>query len=111
VTKKKACSGIRRKSAITCGGRWRLAEEAQNRRRRNGVAVVIGVEIVKDQKTREYAPQERDRIVELAFDRAFFCWVAVRAQFASRRRWSLRDEADVAIDVLEESITIVEKNA
>ena len=30
---------------------------------------MIGVEIVKDQATREYGASERDRVVELAFER------------------------------------------
>src|SRR5260370_1285494 len=34
-----------------------------------GRGLMIGVEIVKDQKTREYGASERDRIVELAFER------------------------------------------
>src|SRR5579872_1362108 len=34
-----------------------------------GVGLMLGVEIVKDKKTKEYAGEERDRIVELAFER------------------------------------------
>jgi 4-aminobutyrate aminotransferase len=77
-----------------------------------GRGLMIGVEIVKDQKTREYAPQERDRIVELAFDRG----VLLLGCGPSTVRISpplvvTQDEADVAIEALEESIAIVEKNA
>src|SRR5712671_2330035 len=77
-----------------------------------GRGLMIGVEIVKDQKTREYAPQERDRIVELAFDRG----VLLLGCGPSTVRISpplvvTKDEADVAIEALEESIAIVEKNA
>jgi 4-aminobutyrate aminotransferase len=34
-----------------------------------GLGLMIGIEIVRDQKTREKAPELRDRIVEMAFER------------------------------------------
>jgi len=77
-----------------------------------GRGLMIGVEIVRDQKTREYAPQERDRIVELAFDRGIlFLGCGPSTVRISPPLVVTKDEADVAIDALEESITIVEKNA
>jgi 4-aminobutyrate aminotransferase len=77
-----------------------------------GRGLMIGVEIVKDQKTREYAPQERDRIVELAFDRGvLFLGCGPSTVRISPPLVVTKDEADVAIEALEESIAIVEKNA
>jgi 4-aminobutyrate aminotransferase len=77
-----------------------------------GRGLMIGVEIVKDQKTREYAPQERDRIVELAFDRGIlFLGCGPSTVRISPPLVVTREEADVAIDALEEAISIVEKNA
>jgi len=77
-----------------------------------GRGLMIGVEIVKDQKTREYAPQERDRIVELAFDRGIlFLGCGPSTVRISPPLVVTKDEADVAIEALEESIAIVEKNA
>ncbi len=77
-----------------------------------GRGLMIGVEIVKDQKTREYAPQERDRIVELAFDRGIlFLGCGPSTVRISPPLIVTKDEADVAIEALEESIAIVEKSA
>ncbi len=65
-----------------------------------GRGLMIGVEIVKDQKTREYGASERDRIVELAFERG----VLLLGCGPSTVRIApalivTKDEADVAIDV------------
>jgi 4-aminobutyrate aminotransferase len=62
-----------------------------------GRGLMIGVEIVKDQKTREYAPQERDRIVELAFDRGIlFLGCGPSTVRISPPLVVTKDEADVA---------------
>ena len=77
-----------------------------------GRGLMVGVEIVKDQKTREYAPQDRDRIVELAFDRGIlFLGCGPSTVRISPPLVVTREEADIAIDALEEAITIVEKGA
>jgi len=77
-----------------------------------GRGLMIGVEIVKDQETREYAHDERDRIVELAFERGIlFLGCGPSTLRISPPLIITKDEADVAIDALEESITIVEKKA
>ncbi len=34
-----------------------------------GLGLMIGIELVRDQKTKERAPEERDRIVDMAFER------------------------------------------
>jgi 4-aminobutyrate aminotransferase len=77
-----------------------------------GRGLMIGVEIVKDQKTKEYGQDERDRIVELAFERG----VLLLGCGPSTVRISpplvvSQDEADLAVDVLEECIGIVGKSA
>ena len=77
-----------------------------------GRGLMVGVEIVKDQKTREYGNAERDRIVEKAFERGIlFLGCGPSTVRISPPLVVTIDEADVAIDVLEESIAIVEKNA
>jgi 4-aminobutyrate aminotransferase len=73
-----------------------------------GRGLMIGIEIVKDQMTREYGASERDQIVELAFERG----VLLLGCGPSTVRIApalivTKDEADVAIDVLEEAISIV----
>ncbi len=76
-----------------------------------GLGLMIGVEIVKDQKTREHGSIERDRIVELAFERG----VLLLGCGPSTVRIApglvvTKEEADVAVDVLEESIAELEAN-
>src|ERR1700704_2471303 len=77
-----------------------------------GRGLMIGVEIVKDQKTREYGASERDRIVELAFERGvLFLGCGPSTVRIAPPLIVSKDEADVAMDALEESIAVVEKNA
>jgi 4-aminobutyrate aminotransferase len=72
---------------------------------------MIGVEIVKDKKTKALAGKERDRIVDvLAFERG----VLMLGCGETTVRLSppliiTRDQADIAMDVLEECIAIVDK--
>ena len=77
-----------------------------------GRGLMVGVEIVKDQKTREYGHAERDRIVEAAFERGIlFLGCGPSTVRISPPLVVTQDQADAAIDILEESIAIVEKNA
>jgi 4-aminobutyrate aminotransferase len=77
-----------------------------------GRGLMIGVEIVKDQQSREYAPAERDRIVELAFERGvLFLGCGPSTVRISPSLVVTKDEADVAVDVLDECISIVAKTA
>jgi 4-aminobutyrate aminotransferase len=79
-----------------------------------GRGLMIGVEIVKDQKTREYGVSERDRIVEQAFERGvLFLGCGPSTVRIAPPLIVTKDEADVAMDVLEEAIAAVaaEKSA
>jgi 4-aminobutyrate aminotransferase len=77
-----------------------------------GRGLMIGVEIVKDKQTKEYAADLRDRIVQLAFERGIlFLGCGPSAVRLSPPLVVTRDEADVAIDVLEEAIEIVSNNS
>src|SRR6266536_2975674 len=77
-----------------------------------GRGLMVGVEIVKDQQTREYGNAERDRVVEQAFERGIlFLGCGPSTVRIAPPLIVTKDEADVAIDILEESIAIVEKNA
>jgi 4-aminobutyrate aminotransferase len=70
-----------------------------------GRGLMIGIDIVKDQKTREYGAVERDRIVEAAFERGIlFLGCGPSTIRIAPPLLVTKDEADVAIDVLEESI-------
>ena len=76
-----------------------------------GRGLMIGVEIVKDKKTKGLAGKERDRIVDvLAFERG----VLMLGCGETTVRLSppliiTRDQADIAMDVLEECTAIVDK--
>jgi 4-aminobutyrate aminotransferase len=75
-----------------------------------GRGLMIGVEIVKDQKTREFGAAERDRIVELAFERGvLFLGCGPSTVRIAPALVVTKEEADVAIDALQESIAAVEK--
>jgi 4-aminobutyrate aminotransferase len=77
-----------------------------------GRGLMIGVEIVKDQATREYGASERDRVVELAFERGvLFLGCGPSTVRIAPPLIVTKDEADVAMDALEESIAVVEKKA
>jgi 4-aminobutyrate aminotransferase len=76
-----------------------------------GLGLMIGVEIVKDKKTKAIAGKERDRIVDqLCFERG----VLMLGCGETTLRLSppliiTKEQADIAMDVLEESISIVNK--
>jgi 4-aminobutyrate aminotransferase len=74
-----------------------------------GRGLMIGVEVVKDQTTREYGASERDRIVEGAFLRGIlFLGCGPSTIRIAPPLIVTKDEADVAMDVLEEAIAMVE---
>jgi len=76
-----------------------------------GRGLMIGVEIVKDQGTKEYGNEYRDRIVEQAFERGIlFLGCGPSTIRIAPPLIVSQDEADVAIDALEESIAAVEKS-
>ena len=76
-----------------------------------GRGLMIGVDIVKDQATREYGAAERDRVVEMAFERGvLFLGCGPSTVRIAPPLVVTQEEADVAIDALEESIAAVEKS-
>jgi len=73
-----------------------------------GRGLMIGVEIVKDKRTKQYAGAERDRIVELAFGRGvLFLGCGPSTVRIAPPLVVTKEEADVAVDVLDECIGIV----
>ncbi len=75
-----------------------------------GRGLMIGVEIVKDKKTKATAHDERDRIVELAFERGLLILGAGENSIRLAPPLIVtQDQADIAMDILEECIGIVEK--
>jgi 4-aminobutyrate aminotransferase len=77
-----------------------------------GRGLMIGVEIVKDKKSKAIAHEERDRIVELAFERGILFLGAGENSIRIAPPLILtQEQADIAMDVLEECIGIVEKES
>jgi 4-aminobutyrate aminotransferase len=75
-----------------------------------GHGLMIGVEIVKDKKTRATAHDERDRIVDLAFERGLlFLGAGENSIRIAPPLIVTQEQADIAMDVLEECIGIIEK--
>jgi 4-aminobutyrate aminotransferase len=75
-----------------------------------GLGLMIGVEIVKDQRTQEAAPDERDQIVQLAFERGvLFLGAGENTIRICPPLVVTPEQADIALDVLEECISMIEK--
>jgi 4-aminobutyrate aminotransferase len=75
-----------------------------------GRGLMIGIEIVKDQASRETAPTWRDRIVDLAFERGLL--ILGCGETSIRLAPSLivnTHEAEIALDILEECISHIER--
>jgi 4-aminobutyrate aminotransferase len=73
-----------------------------------GRGLMIGVEIIKDKSTKEYGAAERDRIVEAAFERGvLFLGCGPSTVRICPALVVTKEEADVAVDVLEECIKLV----
>jgi 4-aminobutyrate aminotransferase len=72
-----------------------------------GRGLMIGVEIVKDQHSKEHAPLLRDRIVELAFERGvLFLGCGPSTLRIAPALVVSKGEADVAVDVLDDCIAL-----
>ena len=52
-----------------------------------GLGLMIGIELVRDQATKERAPELRDRWSRCASSAACWCWARVRTRSACGRRW------------------------
>jgi 4-aminobutyrate aminotransferase len=77
-----------------------------------GLGLMIGIEIVTDTKTKKMGGPERDRIVELAFERGLlFLGAGPNTIRLCPPLVVAKEQADIALDVLEECIKLVEKDA
>jgi 4-aminobutyrate aminotransferase len=77
-----------------------------------GLGLMIGVEIIKDKKSKALAGDERDRIVQLAFERGvLFLGAGANTLRIAPPLIVTREQADAALDVLEECVAIVDKEA
>jgi 4-aminobutyrate aminotransferase len=72
--------------------------------------LMIGVELVKNKETKEQAPAERDRVVELAFERGvLFLGCGPSTIRIAPPLITTKDQADVAMDVLEDCLQLAGK--
>jgi 4-aminobutyrate aminotransferase len=77
-----------------------------------GLGLMIGVEIVKDKESKVRAGEERDRIVELAFERGILLLgCGPNSIRLAPPLIVTKEQADTALDVLEECISIIESSA
>ncbi len=77
-----------------------------------GRGLMIGIEIVADRKSRKPDGQARDRIIALAFERGLLCLGAGESTVRlSPPLIITKDQADIAMGILEESIRIAAKGA
>ena len=75
-----------------------------------GRGLMIGIEINKDKQSKQPAPDVRDRIVELAFERGvLFLGAGESSIRISPPLIVTKEQADVAMDVLEECVTLAGK--
>lgn len=76
-----------------------------------GLGLMIGIEIVRDQATRERAPGLRDRIEQLAFERGLLVLgCGPNSIRLSPPLVITKDQADFAVDTLEECLDILVRN-
>jgi 4-aminobutyrate aminotransferase len=72
-----------------------------------GIGLMIGVELVTDKQTKERASEQRDRVVELAFERGvLFLGCGPNTIRIAPPLITTKEQADVAMDVLEECLAI-----
>jgi 4-aminobutyrate aminotransferase len=75
-----------------------------------GRGLMIGIEIVKDQQSREPAAAWRDRVVELAFERGLLILGCGETSIRLAPPLILNQhEAAIALDIFEDCVSIVEK--
>jgi 4-aminobutyrate aminotransferase len=76
-----------------------------------GRGLMIGVELVRDRKTKERATDERDRVVMGAFRRGLLILGAGKNSIRFSPPLVLtREQADVAVKIFDEALTEVEKS-
>jgi 4-aminobutyrate aminotransferase len=74
-----------------------------------GLGLMIGIELVRDQQSKESAPDLRDRIETLAFERGLLILGAGRTAIRLCPPLVItRDQADFAVDTLEECLRVAQ---
>jgi len=77
-----------------------------------GLGLMIGIEFVKDRQSRERAPELRDRVVQMAFERGLLVLGAGPNTVRLCPPLTInRDQADFAVDTLEDCVRQVARGA
>jgi len=77
-----------------------------------GLGLMIGVELVRDQRTKQKAPELRDRVVDLAFERGLLILGAGDNTLRLCPPLVIsREQCDFAVDTLEECLTAAAPNS
>jgi 4-aminobutyrate aminotransferase len=75
-----------------------------------GRGLMIGLELVSDKQTKQQASAERDRVVELAFERGIlFLGSGANSIRIAPPLITTKEQADIAMDVLEECVELAGK--
>ena len=75
-----------------------------------GLGLMIGIELVRDRATRERAPELRDRIVQMAFERGLLVLGCGENSIRLSPPLTIsRDQCDFAADVIEECLTLASR--
>lgn len=75
-----------------------------------GLGLMIGVELVKDKQTKERASEQRDRAIELAFERGvLFLGCGANTIRVAPPLITTKEQADIAMDVLDECLEVAAK--
>ena len=73
-----------------------------------GLGLMIGIELVHDQETRERAPDLRDRLVQMAFERGLLLLGAgANTVRLSPPLVITQDQADFALGTIEDCLTAI----
>jgi 4-aminobutyrate aminotransferase len=76
-----------------------------------GRGLMLAVELVADKQTKQPAPRERDRVIELAFERGVLLLGCGPSTIRiAPPLITTKEQADVALDVLEESLALAAKS-
>jgi 4-aminobutyrate aminotransferase len=77
-----------------------------------GRGLMIGIELVRDRQTKERAGEERDRVVQAAFERGLLVLGAGKNAIRFSPPLVLTtDQADTAVRIMDEALTDVERSA
>jgi 4-aminobutyrate aminotransferase len=75
-----------------------------------GLGLMLGIELVRNKETRERAPAERERLVQMAFERGLLILGAGENSIRLSPPLTItRDQADFAMDVLEECLNLISR--